>query len=273
MVKFREEGHLYQSVDNSDIKWLGVTSLCGRYKEPFPQQERAEKCSIRKPTVRYPNKWYGTSAEEIIRIWNNESKRSTDLGHWYHQYREKEILSKGYVDGLPVIRSQYDGEWKMPPVQKLTDGIYPEHLVYIPNVNICGQADIVRVEKGKITIQDFKTNKEINRRGYENWEGVRKKMLSPIHHLEDCHLTHYGLQLSMYMYAITRFNPQLEPGEMFIDHITFRKTGDDKWGYPVTYYNENGEPEVENIERIPLPYLKNEVRKIIDHIKNERQTP
>ena len=91
---------------------------------------------------------------------------------------------------------------KIAPDQKLDEGVYPEHFVYLKSAGICGQADLVSIVNGYINILDYKTNKEIKENGFKNWEGVVSKMFKPVNNLEDCNLNHYNLQLSLYAYII-----------------------------------------------------------------------
>jgi hypothetical protein len=44
----------------------------------------------------------------------------------------------------------------MAPSQKLQDGIYPEHMVYLKSAGVCGQSDLVEVINGKVYITDYK---------------------------------------------------------------------------------------------------------------------
>ena len=51
---------------------------------------------------------------------------------------------------------------KIAPDQKLSNGVYPEHFVYLKSLGICGQADLVTIVNGKINIIDYKTNVKIS---------------------------------------------------------------------------------------------------------------
>lgn len=268
MIKFIEEGHIYTSVVPDDIKWLGVTTLVGHMHEKFNAKEQAIKSSVKKPTVKYPNKWYGVPEKEILEAWTTEGKRSIELGSWYHKMREDQLYlnSKGNTykpdirDGIKYASNQF-----------LEEGIYPEHLVFLKSEGICGQSDYVEVKESKIYIRDYKTSKEIKREGFKNWEGIVKKMLKPVAHLDDCHFNHYALQLSIYMYIMLRHNPNLLPGTLIIEHIKFEIESEDKWGYPIYKKDENGNFIVKEIEEIEVPYLKKEVHAILNWLKDNKR--
>lgn len=269
MIKFYEEGHKYVSVDSEDTtQWIGVTTLIKHFHEGFDAKEKAFQTSMRKPTKAYPNKWYGVPPSEIDAAWEAEKNRASELGHFYHGKREKELLDFEEID-LSVHPSKMEEGVKIAPEQVLADGIYPEHLVYLHSSGICGQADYVQVRNNIVYIRDYKTSKEIRRKGFTNYQGT-KMMFPPIDHLEDCEFIHYAIQLSIYMYIILRHNPNYEPGEMIIEHIKFEKESEDKYGYPIYKKNEDGSFTVKEIEEIKVPYLKKEVNAILQWLSNNR---
>lgn len=266
-IHFKAEDHSYTSTDPTDNKkWLSVTSLVELFKKPFDQKGIALACSKSNKS-----KWGGMTPEKIIEIWTNESNRAIGLGSWYHDQREQELimcdtLQRDGID-LQIIRPLEQDGIKLSPDQSLMPGIYPEHLVYLKSARLSGQADRVEVVGDRIDIYDYKTNKEIKTEGYTNWEGVTKKMLGPLSHLDDCHLTHYSLQLSIYMYMMLKHNHNLKPGKMEIHHITFKKEGEDEYGYPIVAEDPNGNPIVDQVIPYKLDYLKKEVRAMINYVK------
>ncbi len=267
---FKEKGHLYESIDpNEKINWTSVTSVISGFKEPFNPQQ-AEKSAKNKKS-----KWYGKDPKEIKKIWKNESNRATSLGTFYHNQRESDLLGLDTltIDGLalPIIPPKIIDNLKYAPEQKLIPGIYPEHFVYLKSAGICGQADYVDVVNNHINIIDYKTNKEIKKRSWKNWEGIHKTLNAPLKHIEDCNLMHYNLQLSLYAYIIKKHNPKLKIGKLQIQHVKFKKVGDNEHGYPITERNNQGEPIIDNIKIYTLPYLKDEVQNIIKWLKDNPQ--
>jgi ATP-dependent exoDNAse (exonuclease V) beta subunit len=264
-VIFKSQNHKYESVDSSEvIEWTSVTSFISKYKKPFDAQTVAEKSSKSKKS-----KWYGMSVQDILQAWENESTRAIDQGNWYHNQREADLLQLNTIERhgciLPIIRPLITDDIKYAPPQKLQEGMYPEHFVYLKSAGICGQSDLVEVAKGEVNITDYKTNKEIKKESYVNWEGISQKMLSPVSHLDDCNFWHYALQLSTYMYIILKHNPKLKPGKITIHHVLFYTDGTDKFGNPITKLDDQGEPLVKKIVPYDLPYLKAEVINLIKH--------
>jgi hypothetical protein len=268
-LQFIEEGHIYESIDDDKINWTSVTSLIGKFKPKFDAKSQAKKSSKNKKS-----KWYGMTEKEILNAWEGESQRAINLGNFYHNQREADILEldtmQRYGVEVPIVKPIIkENGVKVAPQQKLSDGIYPEHFVYLKSSNLCGQADLVEIVNGYININDYKTNKEIKEKGYTNWEGITNKMYNPVSHLDDCNLNHYNLQLSIYAYIIKKHNPKLKVGNLTIQHVKFKQIGKDKNGYPINEH-VNGEPVLEEITMYDLPYLKNEVIAIINWIKNNQ---
>lgn len=265
---FKEEGHVYESIDpNENITWTSVTSLVGRFKPPFDADAQSVKSSKNKKS-----KWFGMDPREIRDIWFKEGKRATDLGTYYHNQREADLMSFETInrDGfdLPIIPPKIQDDIKYAPDQKLIPGVYPEHFVYLKSAEICGQADYVDVVNGVVNILDYKTNKQIKVNGYATWDGIVSTLNGPVSHLEDCNLQHYTLQMSIYMYIILKHNPKLKPGKLTVQHVIFEIEALDKYGYPITKYNPEGDPMVREVVAYEVPYLKQEVLDMINWLKD-----
>ncbi len=268
MIVFNAADHSYKSIDDENINWISVTTLVSHFKKPFDAKKIAEKVSKKKTS-----KWYGIEPSIIQQIWNGEADRSTTLGTWYHNQRESDLCSLASIERegvtVPVFKPTEVKEGvKVAPSQKLEPGVYPEHMVYLRSVGICGQSDLVEVVNGKVNIIDYKTNKEIKKESFVNFEGKSEKMNPPVDSLDDCNFYHYALQLSIYMYIILKHNPKLKPGRISIHHIVFEVEAEDNWGYPVTKKDENGDPVVKEVIQIPVPYLVDEVQAIIHYMKD-----
>ena len=266
---FKPEHHEYVSTDGDQIDWISVTSLIGLFKEKFDAEAKAAKSAKNKKS-----KWYGLPVSEILQAWKNEAKRATDLGTWYHNQREADLcgidsITKQGIE-LPIHKPVIENGVKVAPNQKLAPGIYPEFLVYLKSAAICGQTDKVEVINDIVDIYDYKTNKELKTEGFTNWEGITSKMLAPVNHLDDCHLSHYNLQLSIYMYMILKHNPKLKPGKLVINHIKFEEIGRDKYDNPITALDSDGNPIVKEIVNYVLPYLKSEVISLINYLKDNK---
>ena len=269
IIVFTPQQHKYSSINPDGIDWLSVTSFISNFKQPFEADRIAEKSAKNKKS-----KWYGMTPEDIKAAWKAEANRATSLGTWYHNCRERDICELETIERsgvtVPIVKPiEIDG-LKYSPDQKLSDGVYPEHMVYLKSAGLCGQSDLVEVINGEVHITDYKTNKEIKVEGYTNWEGITQKMLGPVSHLDDCNLNHYALQLSLYMYIILKHNPRLKFGSLTIHHIMFEEVDKDKFGNPITALDSNGDPIVKDIVQYDLPYLKAEVISILHWLEDNR---
>jgi hypothetical protein len=274
-VIFKEDGHIYESLnedlEKDKIKWTSVTSFVGLFKPKFDAKAQSHKSSKNKRS-----KWYGMTPKKILEAWNGESERAIGLGNWYHNQREENLCEFKTIERegveVPIIRPIIDGNGtKIAPEQKLKDGVYPEHFVYLKSLGVCGQADLVTIVNGKINILDYKTNKEIKEKGYTNWEGITSKMYKPVNNLDDCNLMHYNLQLSLYAYIIKKHNPKLKIGKLIIQHVKFKIAAENEHGYPITAENDQGEPIIEELKMYELPYLKDEIRNLVMWLKDNPQ--
>jgi len=268
-IIFKEAGHTYESIEEDNIQWLSVTSLVSKFKPKFDKEGQAKKSAKNKKS-----KWYGMTVEQILQAWDNETERAINLGNFYHNQRESDMLDFKTIERngteVPIVKPLINENGiKLAPEQKLSDGVYPEHLVYLKSVGLCGQADVVEIVDGYININDYKTNKEIKEKGYTNWEGITSKMFKPVNHLDDCNLNHYSLQLSIYAYIIKKHNPSLKIGKLTIQHVKFKQIGEDSNGYPINEHY-NGEPILDEIKMYEVPYLKDEVNSLIMWLKDNK---
>lgn len=268
-VIFQADGHKYTSVDQFDeINWVSASRLSGMFKKKFDPVKTSIRCSQKKG-----GKWYGITPQEIRDYWIAENVRSTTLGTWYHEKEEKKLLgldvTQRYGKEFKIIRSIWDGDVKVAPNQKLTPGIYPEHFAYLKSVGACGQFDEVIIDDEWVDIDDHKSNKDLMKPAFVNWEGVVDKMEPPLLHLDNCKLNEYALQLSIGMYMVLRHNPQLKARNMTLNHVTFEIESEDRFGYPILKL-ENNEPIIKDVKKVPVPYMKREVELVFDYLKRTK---
>ncbi len=270
MIQFTAENHEYKSIVPDGIDWLSATSVVGWFKGHFDAHAQSFKSSKNKNS-----KWYRIDPAEIRQAWTNEAKRATDLGTWYHNQRENDLCaidSIGYNGfELPIFKPVEENGIKYAPSQRLVQGCYPELMLYLKSMGVCGQSDKVMVYNNTVDISDYKTNKEIKESSYVNWEGISAKMKAPLQHLDDCNLNHYALQLSLYLYIIIKHNPGLRPGKLMLQHVQFEEQGRDKYDYPVSKLDKDGNPIIKDIIYYPLPYLKDEVVVMLNYAKTHRE--
>ena len=261
-VTFKEEGHLYESFPA--VSWTSVTKVVEEFGQDFDEQEQAIKAS-QKPS----SKWFGISPKEIVYLWHKERDRSTEAGSWWHHTMEQKAIKLGkkehrgkilnvypspFVDGVKVARSQV-----------LTDGVYPEHLIYNEKIGVCGQSDLVFVAEPYVDISDYKTNKVMNFNAFGHQYGNPVMMKKPINHIEDCNFYHYALQLSIYLKLILIKNPKLKAGKLELIHVNFKVDHYDQYGFPILK-TKNNAYIVEEIKKYKAPYLEKEAEAVLKHM-------
>lgn len=253
MIRFRDFDHRYESIIPDGKQWTSATTFLKHFYKPF------DPSIADKNVINPESKWYGLDADSVREIWEKEAKRSTDLGTWYH--RKMELSEVNAIDCCPL-----QDNWKYAGDQKLQEGsIYPEFMTYNVEYVVCGQSDRVWVKNGKVNIRDYKSNKSISTQGFRG-----KKMLYPINHLEECDLTKYTLQLSLYLFMILQHNPNLLPGELEISHVEFEIENLDQWGYPIIAKDKNGDYIVKKVTPIKVPYKEKEIIECLKYLKEKR---
>jgi hypothetical protein len=65
-----------------------------------------------------------------------------------------------------------------------------------------------------------------------------------------------------------KHNPNLKVGKIMLEHIIFKKEGEDKYGNPIYAKDQDGNFVVDKIVPYALPYLKKEVIGIIKYLQN-----
>jgi len=270
-VIFKATNHRYESLDPDErIDWISVTSFVAMFKQKFDPIKQSVKSSTNPRS-----KWFGMDPLEIQKHWASETDRAITAGSWYHDQRESDLTSIDTIQRagreIPIIKPIINDGVKHAPVQRLTEGIYPEHMVYLKSAGICGQSDRVEVIKDTVDIVDYKTNKEIKVASFVNWEGKSQKMEGPLSHVDDCNFNHYALQLSIYMYIILKHNPRYKAGKMFLHHVVFEKESEDKFGNPILKRDSNGEVIVKTVIPYEVPYLKAEVISMINYLQDNRK--
>ena len=235
--KFYEDGHYYTYKDKP--VGVSVTRFIAEYENEFNQQEVAEKVSIRE------NK----PVEEILDEWKYKADFACEKGTTCHEYAQslwsgeewkfKEFDgSKNYKIAVDLIKNQANNFHD--DYEDHLEHLQDELVVGSTEYDIASAVDHLFYNKltGGLVLVDYKTNSYMS--GY-NKTAYKKPMKVPLSHINDDALHHYYIQLSIYKFLIEKYTG-LKVDEMFI-----------------VYMSEN----IENYEIIEIPYLKDEVEKIL----------
>ena len=283
--KFFEDGHYYEY--KGKRVGISVTRLIEEYCNEFDSQAVAEKVAEKnlknyeyaktqlqlynpleiggndclerydelKKMLEFP-----ITVADVLNEWQLKNDIACEKGHFGHLYAQSlwngEIYQEHIKDGLETVKIPLE------KIKQQADNFYNdykdklEHLgdevvVGSYEYDIASAIDHLFYNKltGGLVLVDYKTNSIL--KGYNDDIKNRKytkKMKVPLHKIDDDALHHYYIQLSIYKFLIEKYTG-LKVDEMFI-----------------VYMSEN----IENYEIIEIPYLKEEVEKILENrrVKN-----
>ena len=235
--KFYEENHSY-TYKNKPIS-IGATGLIEQYCNDFDSQAVAERIAVRD----------GRTLQEVLEEWKIKNQIACEKGHLGHEYAQS--LWSG-TNTLEKIKNSSEAvKMLLEPILKQADNFYndykdrlehlaDEYVIGSSEYDIASAIDHLFINKltGGLVLVDYKTNSDIHKT-----EQYAKNMKVPLTHLKDFTLNHYYIQLSIYKYLVEKYT-DLQIEEMFI-----------------VYFSEN----IENYEIIEIPYLKEEVEKILEN--------
>lgn len=277
-IAFIEETHKYFDVTNPEAVFTSVTTMIHSYTQPFDKDfwsayKALEKLlpkdvwNVEKKSLLNTKKFdkvlleihnisendFNREQQLILDEWDNENHKSCERGTKIHAdlensfySKKKDIsLSKFEIGGKFECRKDY-------AKLDLENGVYPEYLISRVSedgkLRIAGQIDLLVKKGNKITIADWKTNKKIETKSFFNSKTKTSvKMKFPLNNLDDVNYWHYTLQLSTYAWMVQKLNPEFEIEDLVLVHFD----------------------HADNMTVYHLPYLKNEVIKMLGHFKKE----
>jgi hypothetical protein len=246
---FYEDGHYY-TYKNKPIG-ISATRLIEEYANDFNEQEIAEKVAIRD----------SKTIQEVLDEWKYKNEFACNKGSTCHNYTQSlwsgsiyaDLLfdeSKEYIDAITKIKNQANNFYN--DYKDKLEHIADEYIIGSSEYDFASAIDHLFLNKltGGIVLVDYKTNSYLT--GH-NKKAYSKSMKVPLNNLNDDSLNHYYIQLSMYKFIVEKYT-NLKIEDMFI-----------------VYMSEN----IDNYEIIEIPYLKNEVEKILENrrVKNMKSIP
>jgi ATP-dependent exoDNAse (exonuclease V) beta subunit len=185
MLHFDEASHTY-TYDGR--KLVSVTQFLGRFFEIFDGPAVARRV-VTKPNSKY----FGRDPDELVAEWDANGRRARELGSLLHSNIQQHLVDgemRGEIsDEFPHFEAFIAGkDWRP---------LMVEEQVYCTEVGIAGTVDAVFEDsRGDVVICDWKRAKKMK---FDNrWQ----KAKPPIQHLDDCDLSKYSLQLSLYRYLL-----------------------------------------------------------------------
>jgi len=199
-IRFHEPTHTYY-IDGSSDKVISCTGFIHAFFPHFDADVTIAKMMKSKKWT--SSVWYGKSAEEIKKTWNDSGKEASAKGTAMHLAIEQYLHgSEDQID--PENYKTIEWKYFMNFWNDVKNDLVPyrsEWEVWMKEYLLCGSIDMVfysKKLKGYV-IYDWKRSKEIKTKNdFGNGYG-------PVKHLPDCNYWHYTLQLNIYKYFLEKF--------------------------------------------------------------------
>ena len=194
-IRFHEPTHTYY-IDGSSDKVISCTGFIHSFFPHFDADATIAK--MMKSQKWTSSVWYGKSAEEIKKTWNDSGKEASTKGTAMHLAIEQFLHgSEEMID--PENYGTVEWKYFMNFWNDVKDDLVPyrsEWEVWMKEYLLCGSIDMVfysKKLKGYV-IYDWKRSKEIKTKNdFASGYG-------PVKHLPDANYWHYTLQLNIYKY-------------------------------------------------------------------------
>ena len=235
--RFFEDDHHYEY--KGKRVGISVTRLIEDYANEFDAESVAERVALKE----------NRTIQDVLDEWEYKNQFACVKGSTCHEYAqsiwsgEKYTMltfdkSKEYFEAVSNIQRQAENFYH--DYEERLEHLADEFVIGSVEYNIASAIDHLFINKltGGLILVDYKTNSDIHKN-----ERFAKEMKIPLSHLKDTTLCHYAIQLSIYKYLVEKYtNLQIE--DFFI-----------------VYMSEN----IDNYEIIEVPYLKDEVVKILEN--------
>jgi len=271
--KFFDSDHHYEF--KGEKVGMSVTRLIEQYSEEFKADEMADRVAeknianrnkiLSDPKASFDKIQEATSLpitrQEVLNEWQYKNNFACEKGTTCHEFAQSLWSGKEYnelffdgseefieaVNKIQVQAKQFKKDYEL-----FLEHFEDEFIIGSEEFDIASAIDHLFINRhtGELVLVDYKTNSYMT--GY-NKKSYPKKMKVPLNDIIDDSLHHYYLQLSIYKYLVELYS-EVEIAEMFI-----------------VYMSEN----IKNYEIIEVPYLKNEVQKILNNrrVKNMNSVP
>ena len=198
-IEFDEPTHRY-TINGTCDGWISCTGFLHMFFPHFDPDTTISK--MMKSPKWTSSKYYGMTAEEIKKQWNDSGKEASGAGTAMHlaiemHHNGAEHLVEDSVKETP--------EWKyfMNYWNDFKDELTPfrtEWEVWSEEHKLAGSIDMIYKKKdGTYAVYDWKRSKEIKTSNtFENG-------YAPVDHLPNCNYWHYTLQLNVYKWFLETF--------------------------------------------------------------------
>ena len=241
--KFFENGHYYTYKDKQ--VGVSVTKYISQFENEFDSDTLSQKVADKN----------GISQFEVLNEWKRKGEYSCLKGTAIHEWLQDNYADREYKFDLSQLE-EYPEYYKIEDIEHLKQMaidfindyknryilIGDEILCGIPDFDIASAIDLLFYDtiNNEVVLADIKTNTDL--KGWKNTPSYVKKMLQPLEDIKDITFEHYKIQLSIYRYFLEEYAHIPISDNMFIVYLSEKE---------------------KNYNIIQIPYLKNEVEKIL----------
>lgn len=241
--KFFENGHYYTYKDKQ--VGISVTKYISQFENEFDSDTLSQKVADKN----------GISQFEVLNEWKRKGEYSCLKGTAIHEWLQDNYANREYKFDLSQLE-EYPEYYKIEDIEHLKKMaidfindyknryilIGDEILCGIPDFDIASAIDLLFYDtvNNEVVLADIKTNTDL--KGWKSTPSYVKKMLQPLEDIKDITFEHYKIQLSIYRYFLEEYAHIPISDNMFIVYLSEKE---------------------KNYNIIQIPYLKNEVEKIL----------
>ena len=241
--KFFENGHYYTYEDKQ--VGISVTKYISQFENEFDSDTLSQKVADKD----------GISQFEVLNEWKRKGEYSCLKGTAIHEWLQDNYANREYKFDLSQLE-EYPEYYKIEDIEHLKQMaiafindyknryilIGDEILCGIPDFDIASAIDLLFYDtvNNEVVLADIKTNTDL--KGWKSTPSYVKKMLQPLENIKDITFEHYKIQLSIYRYFLEEYAHIPISDNMFIVYLSEKE---------------------ESYNIIQIPYLKNEVEKIL----------
>ena len=199
-IHFDEPTHVYTVKGSS----RGICSITQFLHQFFPHFDADATIRKMMKSKHWPqSKWYGMTAEQIKKAWNDNGKEASEAGTAMHLGIEMVMNRADSSVELSVKETlEWQYFWNYWHIDKeIWEPWRTEWEVWDSELKLAGSIDMVYRNKkdGTFAIYDWKRAKEMK---MENSFGTG---FGPVNHLPDSNYWHYTLQLNMYRWILEKW--------------------------------------------------------------------
>ena len=241
--KYFENGHYYTYKDKK--VGVSVTKYISQFENEFDSDTLSQKVADKN----------GISQFEVLNEWKKKGEYSCLKGTAIHEWLQDNYANREYKFDLSQLE-EYPEYYKIEDIEHLKQMainfindyknryilIGDEILCGIPDFDIASAIDLLFYDtvNNEVVLADIKTNTDL--KGWKSTPSYVKKMLQPLEDIKDITFEHYKIQLSIYRYFLEEYAHIPISDNMFIVYLSEKE---------------------KNYNIIQIPYLKNEVEKIL----------